>query len=398
MQDEYMDRETTPIGITNYRNSNLLFGIKDTDRLAHIFCLGKTGVGKSTLLVNMAISDIENGKGLAVIDPHSDVAETLINNIPDHRKNDLIYFNPSHLDSGIHFNPLHAVHPHFHHLVASGLVSVFKKIWGETSWGPRMEYILRFVILTLLEYPEATFLDIQPLLTSTLHRDMILAYVKNDATISFWQNEFLKYSPTMRAEAVAPILNKTGLFLTSIPLRNMVGHTTSSFRMQQVLDDGKILICNLSKGLIGEDACTLLGSMLVTSIQLSALFRASQHVSERRPFYLFIDESQTFATHSFCDMLSEARKYGLGVFMANQFLDQLNEKIRAAIFGNCGTIISFRVGGTDAEILAKEFFPVFEAIDFVHLPRYSMYLKLMIDGASSQPFSAFSCLTTRIRL
>ena len=380
----------TYIGITNYRSTNQKFGIKDKDRLAHIFCIGKTGVGKSTLLQNLAIQDIQNGKGLAVIDPHGDVAETLLKHIPEHRKKDLIYFNPADLEHCIAFNPLHGIHPNYHHLVASGLVAVFKKIWGDTSWGPRMEYILRFSLLTLLEYPDATLLDIQPLLTDTLHRDMILAYVKNEHTISFWQNEFLKYSPTLRNEAIAPILNKTGLFLTSIPLRNVVGQKTRGFRMQQVLDGSKILICNFSKGKIGEDACTLIGSMLVTSIQLAALYRAKQPENMRVPFFLYVDECQTFATNSFVDMLSEARKYGLGVFMANQFLDQLHEKIRAAILGNCGTLISFRVGATDAEILAKEFYPVFEAIDLANLPRYSVYLKLMIDGASSLPFSAKS--------
>ena len=382
-------KSLTYIGITNYRNTNLRFGIADIDRLAHIFCIGKTGVGKSTLLTNMAMSDITKGKGLAVIDPHGDVAESLIKNIPRCRKKDLIYFNPADTVNGIAFNPLHGVHPQYHHLVASGLVSVFKKIWGD-SWGPRMEYILRFSLLTLLEYPDATLLDIQPLLTDTLHRNKILEHVKNEATIAFWQNEFLKYSPIFRNEVIAPILNKTGLFLTSIPLRTVVGQTTTSFKMQRVLDGSKILICNFSKGLIGEDACTLLGSMLVTSIQLAALYRAKQPEHERVPFFLYIDECQTFATQSFVDMLSEARKYRLGVFMANQFLDQLHEKIRAAILGNCGTLISFRVGANDAELLAKEFYPVFEPIDLVNLPRYSMYLKLMIDGAASSPFSAKS--------
>ena len=382
-------KSLTYIGITNYRSTNQRFGIYDKDRLAHIFCIGKTGVCKSTLLQNLALQDIQTGKGLAVIDPHGDVAEYLIARIPEHRKKDLIYFNPAETKNCIVFNPLHGVHPNYHHLVASGLVSVFKKIWGD-SWGARLEYILRLSLLTLLEYPDATLLDIQPLLTDTLHRDKILAYVKNEATIAFWQKEFSKYTPAFRSEAIAPILNKTGLFLTSIPLKNVVGQKTTSFRMQQVLDGSKILVCNFSKGKIGEDACTLLGSMLVTTIQLSALYRAKQPEHARVPFFLYIDECQTFATQSFVDMLSEARKYGLGVFMANQFLDQLHEKIRSAILGNCGTLISFRVGATDAEILAKEFFPVFEPIDLVNLPRYSMYLKLMIDGASSQPFSGVS--------
>jgi hypothetical protein len=389
MQNEYDLHSITHIGVTNYRNLYQRFGIKDIDRLGHIYCIGKTGVGKSTLLQNMAISDIEKGKGLAVIDPHGDVVTALLKKIPAHRKQDLIHFNPADLEHPIAFNPLHAVHPNYHHLVASGLVSVFKKLFAD-SWGPRMEYILRFTFLTLLEYPEATLLDIQPLLTDTIFRDMVLSYVKNEHTLAFWQNEFFKYSPTLRAEAIAPILNKTGLFLTSVPLRNIVGQKTRGFRMQQVLDGSKILLCNLSKGAIGEDACSLLGSMLVTSIQLAAMYRAKQPEHERIPFFLYVDECQVFVTHSFADMLAEARKYRLGVFMANQFLDQLNEKIRPAIFGNAGTLISFRVGAGDAEILAREFYPTFEAIDLVNLPRYSMYLKLMIDGATSLPFSALS--------
>jgi hypothetical protein len=396
MRYEHDTQQITYIGVTNYRSTNLRFGIRDRDRLAHIICIGKTGTGKSTLLTNMARSDIDKGKGLCVIDPHGDVAERLAKSVPEHRKKDLIYLNPSDLSQPIAFNPLHGVHPNYHHLVASGLVAVFKKIWGDTSWGPRMEHILRYVLLTLLEYPDATLLDIQPLLTDTLHRDRILEYVKNEHTAAFWQNEFLKYSAPLRAEAVAPILNKTSLFLTSVPLRNVVGQKTSSFRLQQMMDGSKILICNLSKGLIGEDACTMLGSMLVTSIQLAALYRAKQPEETRKPFFLYIDECQTFTTHSFVDMLAEARKYGLGVFMANQFLDQLHEKIRAAIFGNCGTIISFRIGANDAELLSQEFYPTFEAIDLVNLPRFSMYLKLMIDGASSLPFSAISGKSLRL--
>lgn len=251
-----------------------------------------------------------------------------------------------------------------------------------------MEHILRFVILTLLEYPDATLLDIQPLLTDTLYRDRILTYVKNEATAAFWQNEFLRYTPSLRSEAIAPILNKTSLFLTSLPLRAVVGQKKRGFRMQQVLDGSKILICNLSKGKIGEDTCTLLGSMLVTSIQLAAMYRTKQPEHTRRPFFLYVDEASVFATQSFADMLAEVRKYGLGIFLANQFLDQWHEKIRAAIFGNVGTLISFRVGANDAELLEKEFYPVFSAVDLINLPRYSMYLKLMIDGATSQAFSA----------
>lgn len=336
------------------------------------------------------MQDIVNEKGLAVIDPHGDVVLSLLENIPAFRRTDLIYFNATDSSEAIAFNPLHAVHPQYHHLVASGLVSVFKKIWGDTSWGPRMEHIFRFSLLTLLEYPEATLLDIQPLLTDTLFRDTVLSYVKNEQTTAFWQKEFLKYNPVFRGEAISPILNKLGLLHASAPLRTILGQKVTSFRMQQVLDGRKILLCNLSKGLIGEDACALLGSMLVTAIQLAAMYRAKQPEHTRKPFFLYLDEFQTFTTYSFVDMLSECRKYALGVFLANQFLAQLEEKIAAAIFGNCGTLISFRVGAIDAELLSKEFYPTFSKDDFVNLPRYSMYVKLMIDGATSQPFSANS--------
>jgi hypothetical protein len=381
--------DITPIGITNYRNTNRRFGIKDNDRLGHIYCIGKTGVGKSTLLKNMAISDIERGNGLGIIDPHGDIAEEILNHIPTGRLKDVVYFDPSDLDHPIAFNPLHAIHPNYHHLVASGLVSTFRKVWSE-SWGPRLEYILRFTLLTLLWYPDATLLDIQPLLTDIRFRNDVLVYVKDEHILSFWKNEFEKYSPSLRNDAITPILNKTGLFISSLPLRNIVGQKTSSFRMQRILDEGKILIINLSKGKIGEDACALLGSMLVTSIQLAAMHRATQEEHKRKPFYLYIDEMHSFITLAFADILSEARKYKLSLFITHQYIHQLQEPVRKAIFGNVGTIISFRVGAEDAEYLAREFHPTFTEEDLINLPRYSIYLKLMVDGASSQPFSARS--------
>jgi len=383
------ESEITTIGITNYRNTNQKFGIKDKDRLQHIYVIGKSGTGKSTLLESMAISDIERGNGLCIIDPHGDIATDVIKYVPESRKKDLIYFNATDLAHPTAFNPLKGVHPNYHHLVASGLVSTFKKVWSE-SWGPRLEYILRYALLTLLEVPDATLLDIQPLLVNKDFRSHALGYVTQDHVKSFWNNEFEKYSPFMRQEATAPILNKVGLFRTSMPLRNIVGQKTSSFRLQRVLDEGKILICNFSKGEIGEDASSLLGSMLVTSIQLAALHRAAQEEHRRKPFYLYIDECHTFITLSFADILAEARKYKLSLFLAHQYIEQLDERVRAAVFGNVGTIISFRVGATDAEYLAKEFYPTFTEHDLVHLPRYAMYIKLTIDGTASEGFSANS--------
>jgi hypothetical protein len=384
-----MDSSITPIGLTNYRNTNQRFGIKDKDRLQHIYVIGKSGTGKSTLLANMALSDIRRGNGLCVVDPHGDIAEDILRNIPEGRKQDLIYFNATDEEKPIAFNPLKGIHPKYHHLVASGLVSTFKKIWSE-SWGPRMEYILRFTLLTLLCVPDATLLDIQPLLTDRDFRDRALSYCTDEHLLSFWHNEYERFTPRLRAEIISPILNKTGLFITSTPLRNIVGQKTNSFRLQQVLDTGKILIVNLSKGQIGEDASSLIGAMLINAIQLAALHRASQVEDTRKPFYLYIDECHSFVTLAFANILAEARKYGLSLFLAHQYIDQLDERVRAAIFGNVGTIIAFRVGATDAEYLAKEFYSVFIEEDFVNMPRYAMYMKLMIDGTTSKPFSAIS--------
>lgn len=384
---ERMENEVTYIGITNYRNTNQRFGIKDQDRLQHIYVLGKSGTGKSTLLKSMAMQDILRGNGVCILDPHGDVAREVVEQIPKERMKDLIYFNAKDTDNPIAFNPLYNIPAKYHHLVAAGLVAAFKKIWHE-SWGPRMEYILRYALLTLLEMPEATMLDIQPLLTNKEFRSKVLLFVTQEHILRFWDDEFDKYSPSLRAEAISPILNKVGLFTTSTPLRQIVGQKKSDLRFGQVMDTRKILVCNLSKGEIGEDACTLLGSMLVTSLQLAAMHRAHQPAHTRVPFYAYIDECHSFITLSVIDILAEARKYGLSLFLTHQYIEQLDEKVRAAIFGNVGTIISFRVGVNDAEYLAREFYPVFSVEDFVSLSRFSMYLKLMIDGAVSEGFSA----------
>lgn len=379
----------TPIGITNWRDSNREFYIKDSDRFAHIYVVGKTGVGKSTLLLNMALSDIDKGKGLCVIDPHSDVVEKLLEYIPEHRISDVLYFNPTDTDYPVGLNPLKSVIPQFHDLVASGLISVFKKIWAD-SWGVRMEYILRFSILTLLEYPEATLLDINPLLTNPIFRKEVLNHVKNEHTRSFWFNEFDTYTKSHRNEAISPILNKAGIFHTNDVLRNIFGQRKQKFRISQIMDTSKIMLVNLSKGELGEDITGLLGSMLITSFQLATSYRATQDESERTGFTLYIDEAHSFITTSFVDILAEARKYKLSLFLSHQYIDQLHEKIQSAIFGNVGTMIAFRVGATDAKILEQEFYPICAAEDFIKLPRFGMYIKLMIDGATSFPFSAYT--------
>jgi type IV secretory pathway TraG/TraD family ATPase VirD4 len=376
----------TPIGITDWRNIKNEFGIKDRDRLGHLYLIGKTGVGKSTLILQMAISDMRKGKGLAVLDPHGDLAEELLNFVPEERVKDVIYFNPDD-PTPVAYNPLYEVKPAFRHLVASGLISTFKKIYSD-SWGPRMEYVLKYCFLSLLDYEHATFLDIQPLLTNPEYKKIVLAKTQNQSILSFWKNEFDKMSDYMRSEVISPILNKLGVFATSIPLRNTICQKQSSFKIGEVMNGKKIFIANLSKGKIGEDATLIIGSILLNSFQLGALSRARVDSLGRTPFFLYVDEAHSFVTLSFVDMLSEARKYGLSLLMAHQYIDQLGEKIKSAIFGNVGTIISFRIGQSDAEVLAKEFYPIFNESDLIHLPKYSMYLKLMIDGAASKPFSA----------
>jgi hypothetical protein len=377
----------TPIGITDFRNTHQPFGIKDQDRFGHIYAIGKTGTGKSTLLLTMAISDIQRGNGICLIDPHGDIAETILNYVPQERIQDVIYVNPKDTEYPIGFNPFYAVHPQYHHVVASGLIATFKKIWAE-SWGPRLEYILRQCTHTLLEYPRATLLDIQPLLTDKSFRDKVLTYTTSIPIHSFWKNEFEKYSPALKAEAITPILNKVGVFASSPLLRNIVGQTTKSFNMQKLMDEGRIVIVNLSKGEIGEDITAILGSMIITSVQLGALYRSAIPEEARRPFYLYVDEMHSFVSLSFADILSEARKYKLSLFLTHQYVAQVQEKIHAAIIGNVGTMICFRVGSEDALQLKQEFQPYISDSDLIALPRYSMYIKLMIDGATSKPFSA----------
>ncbi len=378
----------TPIGITDFRNTHIPFGIKAKDRLQHIYVIGKTGVGKSTLLQNMAIADIEQGNGITVIDPHGDLADSLLNHIPAPRIHDVIYFNATDTDYPIGFNPLYNVPDNKKHLIASILISTFKKIWSE-SWGPRLEYILRNCLLTLLESGKAvTLLDIQPLLVHKEFRQDILYSIHNKQLLSFWYDEFDKYPVPLRSEAIAPILNKIGVFASNSILRNIVGQKISTIDLKTIVLEKKILICNFSKGILGEDVSSLLGSILVSMIHFTALQRAELPIEERTPFYLYIDEMHSFISLSFADALSEARKYGLSLFLTHQYLEQISEELRVAIFGNIGTTISFRVGAEDAAYLSKEFYPTFSQTDFINLSRYAMYIKLMIDGVTSRPFSA----------
>ncbi len=352
-----------------------------------MYLIGKTGMGKSTVMENMIVEDIRAGRGVAVVDPHGDLAEKIIEFIPPNRVNDVIYFNPSDMEHPIAFNVVEQVEPHLRHLVASGLLGVFQKLWAD-SWGPRLEYILRNAVLAILDYPGSTLLAVTRMLSDKAFRKKVIEKIQDPVVKAFWVNEFAGYADKFASEAVSPIQNKVGQFLSSSLIRNIVGQVKSSIDVRKVMDEGKILILNLSKGRVGEDNSALLGAMMITKIQLAAMSRVDVPEEERNDFYLYVDEFQNFATGSFANILSEARKYRLNLIMAHQYIEQLDETVRPAVFGNVGTLIVFRVGAADAEALAPEFLPIFTEEDIVNIPKYEFYIKLMIDGVSSDPFSA----------
>ncbi len=382
-----MSQEVAPFAQTTFRNKYKKFGIKADDRRRHMYFIGKTGMGKSTVLENMIVNDIAAGHGLAVVDPHGDLAEKIMQYIPKNRINDVVFFNPSDIDYPIAFNVVEQVDPHLRHLVASGLIGVFQKLWAD-SWGPRLEYILRNAILAILDFPGSTLLGVVRMLSDKPYRKKVVANIKDPVVKSFWEKEFSSYADKFASEAVSPIQNKVGQFLSSSLMRNIVGQASSSVDLRHVMDEGKVLIMNLSKGRIGEDNSALLGAMMITKIQLAAMSRVDIAEKDRKDFYLYIDEFQNFSTESFANILSEARKYRLNLTLAHQYVEQLSDSVKAAVFGNVGTMVTFRIGATDAEELAKEFAPVFNEEDLVNLPKYEMYLKLMIDGVASSPFSA----------
>lgn len=377
----------TLFGETNFRHERKRFGIKRDDRRRHMYIIGKTGMGKTTMLENMIISDIIHGEGCCYIDPHGDTAEKLLNFIPSNRVNDVIYINPADTEFPVAFNILEAVDEKSKHLIASGLVGVFKKQFAD-SWGPRLEYILRNAILALLDYPGSTLLGIMRILVDKEYRTKVIEKITDPVVRSFWVDEFSKWDPRNLQEVISPIQNKVGQFLSNFLIRNIVGQVKSTFDLRKIMDEKKIMILNLSKGKIGEDTMQLLGSMIVTKLYLAAMSRVDVPEKNRQDFYLYVDEFQNFATESFADILSEARKYRLNLTIAHQYVEQLPEEVAAAVFGNVGTLVCFRVGANDAESLVKEFAPVFTEEDIVNLPAFNIYLKLMIDGVASDPFSA----------
>ena len=384
---------------TNFRNQERVFGIKRDDRRRHMYVIGKTGMGKSSMLENMAIQDIQNGEGICVVDPHGEFAEKMVSVIPNERVDDIIYFNPADKEFPLAFNILESVDEDKKNLVASGMMGVFKKIWPDV-WSPRMEYILNNTILALLDYPGSTMLGVNRMMSDKDYRKRVYPKIKDPVVKSFWLNEFDKWDDRFRKEAVAAIQNKVGQFLSSAMIRHIVGQPKSTIDMEEIMNQGKILIVNLSKGRIGEDVMRLLGGMIITKIQLAAMGRVNIPEEERKDFYLYVDEFQNFATESFANILSEARKYRLSLILAHQYVNQLifdgNTTVRDSIFGNVGTLVSFRVGAEDGEQLEKEFDPVFLMNDIVNLSKYHIYLKLMIDGIAGDAFSAITLPPTDI--
>ena len=384
------DDQISAFGVTNFRGISHQFGMLRYDRSRHVYIIGQTGAGKSGLLELFALSDIFHNQGYAIIDPHGDFAINNMKFIPGSRLNDVIYFNPADTAYPLGFNPLEVTNPNQKTNISSEVIGVLKRMFGD-SWGPRLEYILRYTILALLDRPEATMLDITRMLTDKEFRKETLGYCRDTVVLQFWNVEFASWNDKFVAEAIAPVLNKVGAFTANPIIRNIIGQPKSTFNIRQIMDEGKILIVNLSKGLIGEDNAAILGSFLVTKIQLAAMSRSDiPDVRDRRPFYLYVDEFQNFATDSFATILSEARKYGLNLTVANQYISQMSETVRDAVFGNVGTMISFRVSADDAPILAKQFEPNFESIDLLQMHNRNFVINMVIGGEKTPAFSARS--------
>lgn len=383
-----VDENISAFGLTNFRGIQNQFGMLHSDRSRHVYVVGQTGTGKTGLLELFTLSDIYHNHGYAIIDPHGDFATSNIKFIPASRLKDVVYFNPADTAFPLGFNPLELSNPELKNSVSSELIGVFKRMFGN-SWGPRLEYILRYTILALLDKPNATMLDIMPMLTNKAFRESVLKHTQDPMVLQFWKVEFESWSDRFISEAISPVLNKVGAFTQNPIIRNIIGQPKSTFNIRKIMDEGKILIVNLSKGLIGEDNASTLGALMVTKIQLAAMSRSNiSDATKRRPFYLYVDEFQNFATDSFATILSEARKYGLNLTVANQYTSQMNQNVRDAVFGNVGTMISFRVSADDANTLEKQFSPQFSNQDLLSLNNRDFAINMMIQGEKVIPFSA----------
>ena len=386
--DNSVDENISAFGLTNFRGINHQFGLLRRDRSRHVYIIGQTGAGKSGLLELMALSDVFYNQGYCIIDPHGDFAIDNLRFVPESRVKDVVYFNPADTAFPVAFNPLEITDPSRKPNICSEVIGVLKRMFGD-SWGPRLEHILRYTLLALLDRPETTLLDISRLLTDKEFRKETLEYCKDVTVLQFWKHEFGQWNEKQVNESIAPVLNKVGAFTANPIIRNIIGQPKSSFDIRKIMDEGKILVVNLSKGLIGEDNAGILGAFLVTKVQLAAMSRSDiPDVADRRPFYLYVDEFQNFATDSFAVILSEARKYGLNLTVANQYVAQMTDSVRDAVFGNVGTTISFRVSADDAPVLVKQFEPTFEESDIIQLNNRHFVISMIINGEKVPAFSA----------
>ena len=381
-------QDISPVAMTHFRGHDTAFGLPRSDRGRHMYIIGQTGVGKSGLLELLTISDVYSEYGFAIIDPHGDYAQNTLQRVPKERANDVIYFNAADTEFPIAFNPMEVYDPKLKNHTCSELIGVLKRMFE--SWGPRLEYILRYTILGLLDYPNATMLDITRMLTDKPFRKKVLSYVQDPVVLNFWNVEFASWNDKFAAEAVAPVLNKVGAFTANPLVRNIIGQPKSSFNIREIMDNRKILIINLSRGLVGEDNASLLGALIVTKIQMAAMSRADIPVEERTPFYLYVDEFQNFATDSFATILSEARKYGLNLTVANQYTAQMLPQVKDAVFGNVGSIVAFRMSADDARVMQRYFEPQFTEYDLVHMHNRHFVISMAISGEKASAFSAIS--------
>ena len=387
-----MDHDVTYIARANHRAKLRPFGIRQKDRLSHLYIIGKTGTGKSTLMKNILLQDIRAGRGCALFDPHGDLVEEVLPVAQAERPEDLTHLDATEPRPSWYFNPLGGVHPEQHPLAVAGLIDVFKKTWGEESVGVRSEHVLRNVAFTLLERDSGSLALVPRLLTDRAFRRSLVKGIQNPHVQQFWMSEYDRYSPGMRSVVIAPLLNKVGALLTDPRLNRILGADTASFKLAETMNSGGVLLVNLAKGRIGEGPSAILGSLLVSYLALAGLGRAHQPAKERRAYFVYLDEFQLLSTSALVNMLPELRKFGVGLTLANQHLSQLSPELRDAVLGNAGTLISFRVGASDASLVARELSPVFQPDDLIRLPNFRMYLKLLIDGHPTRPFSARSSL------
>ncbi|MCG3134375.1 MAG: hypothetical protein HMLKMBBP_01681 [Planctomycetes bacterium] len=384
-----MNNDPLILGRTNWREPyrRRLFGLRAGDRLQHVYIIGQTGTGKTTLMANLMWQDLKLGRGFAFLDPHGDAVERLVAQIPSDRRASVIYLDVPNPDCEFGFNPLESVALEQRAFAASGIIEAFRSVWG-TTWGPRLEHILRNALLTLLDQPEATLADISRLFTDDAYLKACLPQITHPTNLEFWTREFAKYPYRYRVEAIAPVQNKLGAFLAQPPLFRLLTRPRSGYNLRQVFDERGVLLVNLAKGRIGGDGAALLGSLIVSRLGLVGLSRQDLPEEARVPFFIYLDEFHTFTTTALSGMLSELRKYRLGLVLAHQFSAQLETEVRDAVFGNVGTLIVFRVGPDDARVLHRQFSPEFQELDLVNLPDHDIYVRLLVQGAPARPFSA----------